>query len=472
MLYTSLTTTLFNNWNNKYMIKYLIFITLLYSVVFAQTSIKIYNQGRALVQEERKKKFSQIGKQTLLIPNIPRAAEPSTINLFSDDIQFISKEYIYHPISVESLLNVNIGKEIELVKYGEDGRIAFSTMGKLISNVNAPVFEINKRIVVNPPYSYRFSNIPNNIKDYPYLNCVVYNSSKNTNYNLAYITGSIDWEAEYNLYLISEKISEIEGWYSIRNDNSITYKNADIFLISGAVNFESQRWNPDFTKYRATSAMTRIGEGKSMQPETGETEDYFLFHIPEKINLAAKSQVRNKFVVENNISYKNIYHISHSLSRFHRNTAPQRNDIPVFVRLELSAGDVGDFQLPGGTYAVYEKNKKNLTYIGASSFGIAEDKDVIKLEIGKTHDILCTFTIQGYKINNDRYEANLDAVFDNRKDKPVSIEWIEQFSEGQWEHTNSIIKYEKLDAYRALFNIEVPANSKKTISFSAKSIKD
>ena len=97
---------------------------------------------------------------------------------------------------------------------------------------------------------------------------------------------------------------------------------------------------------------------------------------------------------------------------------------------------------------------------------------MIELEIGKTHDILCTFTIQGYKINNDRGDADLDAVFDNRKDKPVSIEWIEQFSDGRWEITNSKIKYKKLDAYRALFTIDVPANSKKTVSFSAKIEKD
>ena len=440
---------------------------LLCGVLTAQTMVKIYNQGRALVQEERVKKFSQKGKQSLLIQKIPHAADPSSVNLFSDDIQFLSKEYLYRPISIESLLNANTGKEIELVKYGDDGSITFSTKGKLISNVNTPIFEVDDKIVVNPPYSYRFPEIPDGITDYPYLNCVIDSESKNGSYTLAYITGGIDWEAEYNLYLTSEKTSEIEGWYSIRNDNSLDYKDADVTLISGAVNFESSGGAPKFKSHR-TTAMAFSGDSQSMQPETSHTEEYFIFHLPEKITLAQKSQIRHKFVTVNKLSYKTIYHISHSLSRFRRNTPAQTNEIPVLVRLQLIAKDVGSFQIPAGTFKVYEKENGSLTYIGSGSSGIVADNDIIKLEIGKTQDILCTFTIKGYKINKDSGEAELNAVFDNRKDKPVSIEWIEQFSDGRWEITNTKIKYEQLDAYRALFTVEVSAHSKKEISFKAK----
>ena len=446
-------------------------MTLLYillcGVLAAQTTVKIYNQGRALVQEERTKKFTQRGKQSLLIQKIPHAADPSSVNLFSDDIQFLSKEYLYRPISIESLLNANTGKEIELVKYGDDGSITFSIKGKLISNVNTPIFEIDDKIVVNPPYNYRFPEIPDGITDYPYLNCVIDSESKNGSYTLAYITGGIDWEAEYNLYLTSEKTSEIEGWYSIRNDNSLDYKDADVTLVSGAVNFESSGGAPKPKSHR-TTAMAFSGDSQSMQPETSHTEEYFLFHLPEKITLVQKSQIRHKFVTVNKLSYKTIYHISHSLSRFRRNTPAQTNEIPVLVRLQLIAKDVGSFQIPAGTFKVYEKENGSLTYIGSGSSGIVEDDDIIKLEIGKTHDILCTFTIKGYKINKDSGEAELNAVFDNRKDKPVSIEWIEQFSDGRWEITNTKIKYEQLDAYRALFTVEVSAHSKKEISFKAK----
>ena len=451
------------------MIKFLILNVMLCSIMTAQTTIKIYNQGRALVQEERQKKFSQEGKQKLIISNIPRAAEPSSINIFSDEMEIISKEYLYQPISIASLLNANIGEEIELVKYGEDGSISFSTKGNLISNIGAPVFEIDGKIVVNPPYSYRFPDIPDGITDYPYLSCVIDNSKKQTKYNLAYITKGIDWHAEYNLYLTPDNSSEIEGWYSIHNDNEITYEDAEISLISGSVNFKSSARSPNFTKRRAGAmgAMAASADFHSIQPETSDSEEYVLFLIKEKINLTAKSQIRHKFVTENKLPYNTIYHISHSLSRYRRNTPTQTTDIPVFVRYELIAKNIGNFQIPGGIFNVYEKENGNLTYVGAGASGIVEGDDKIKLEIGKTHDILCTFTIQGYKVSKDRGKADLEAVFENRKDETVTIEWIEQFSDGRWDITSSNLKFEQLDAYRALFKVEVPAKSKKEIHFTA-----
>ena len=381
-------------------------------------------------------------------------------------MKVISKEYLYLPISDEYMLNANIGNEIELVKYGENGSITFSTKGKLISNVTAPVFEIDGKIVINPPYNYRFSDIPNGITDYPYLNCVIESESKNGSYTLAYITGGIDWEAEYNLYLTSEKTSEIEGWYSIRNDNEITYEDAEISLVSGSVNFESSVSSPNFTK-RRSAPMASSADSHFTQPETSESEEYVLFNIPGKIDLTAKSQIRHKFVTKNKLPYNTVYHISHSLSRYRRNTPAQTTDIPVFVRYELMAKNIGNFQIPGGTFNVYEKENGNLTYIGVGTSGIVQGDDKIKLETGKTHDILCTFTIQGYKVSKDSGKADLEAVFENRKDEIVTIEWIEQFSDGRWDIKNSNLKFEQLDAYRARFKVEVPANSKKEIHFTA-----
>ena len=72
-------------------LKILFQATLIFSLTFSQRDITIYNQGRALINETREVNLGQKGKQSLLIQGIPNTADPSSINLFSDNIQFISK---------------------------------------------------------------------------------------------------------------------------------------------------------------------------------------------------------------------------------------------------------------------------------------------------------------------------------------------------------------------------------------------
>jgi len=447
-------------------LKILFQVTFVFTMAFSQIEITIYNQGRALINEIREANLWQTGKQSLIIRDIPNTVDPSSINLFSDNIQFISKEFLKKPITNQSLLNASIGKEIELVKYNEEGNISFSIMGKLISNINLPVFEIDEKVVIDPPYSYRFDSIPRGISDYPYMNCVIQSKSRKSEYHLSYITTGLNWEAEYNLRLISDKMCDLEGWYSIRNDLNLKYENTDISLVSGQVNFEKQVRSSAYLNKRRTT--TESFSSYMPPPEITETGEYSVFHLPGKINLSPKSQVRHQFVSKSEIPYESIYHISHSLQRYRRNTDAQSQNIPVYVRLELRAEDIGRFQLPGGSYKVYEQNDGSLTYIGSGSSSIAEGTDKIKLETGRTQDILCTFTIQGYEISRDVGEAQMNAVFENRKDKTITVIWIENFSDGRWDILKSTSNFERLDAYRAKFNVKIQANSKEEISFKAR----
>ena len=436
------------------------------SMIYGQINITVYNQGRALIQEFRELNLNKKGTQSVSIRNIPNTADPSSINLLSENIQFISKEFLNKPITIQTILNASIGENIELVKYGEDGKISFSTMGKLISNINQPIFEIDGNVVLNPPYSYRFKNIPDGIYDYPYLQCVIQAKSRKNNYHLSYITTGMNWNAEYNLFLMPDKKCNVEGWYSIHNDLNLNYVDVDISMVSGIVNFETLESASSFTNNRIKT--TTSYNNNLTTPIITETDEYSVFHLPNKINLTPKSQIRHQFVSRNQVPYYNIYHISHFLQRSHRSTEAQTKKIPVNVRLELHAEDIGDFQLPGGSYKVYEQNNDTLTYVGAGTASITKGSDKIKLETGKTRDILCTFTIKDYEIHRNLGEAEINAVFENRKDETISVVWIEKFSDSRWDIYKSSNDYERLDAYTAQFNIIIPANSKEKVSFNAR----
>tara|TARA_B100001029_G_C15061011_1_gene458473 strand:+ start:1893 stop:3245 length:1353 start_codon:yes stop_codon:yes gene_type:complete len=438
---------------------------ILINVIIAQTSVKIYNQGWGLIQEERYKKFNKIEEQTLLITNLPKNIEPSSVILFSNEIEFISKQYIHNPISIRSMLNENINNNIELIKYNDEGIIIFSTIGKLISNYNKPIFEIDGNIVIDPPYEYRFTSIPKNINDDPYIKCLIKNISNDSKYNLSYLTSGINWIANYNIFLKSDEMIDLEGWYYIKNDNNKNYNKVDVSLVSGNINFlsnSSNQWKPNNKSMLRSASIINDNQ----VPEIENLENYKLYKIQKKITIPANNETQFKFLNKNNVPFNYVYHISHSYSRNYR-TIPKEK-IPVSVRMEISSADLGDFQIPKGKYSVYEKNNDELIFVGSALQNIISEDNILKLETGESHDILCEFILQKFQIDNKTTKIELEAIFQNKKNKPVNIKWIESFSDGNWEITNASHKYKQLDAYRIEFSINIPANSKQKNNLSAK----
>ena len=436
---------------------------LLFNFIFAEITIKIYNNGHALVQEQRSNNFSSIGNQTLTITNFPISVISSSINIISKDITPISKQYFYKPVSIKNLLDSNIGNEIDLVVYGENGNIVFSTIGKLISNNISPVFEIDKKIVIDPPYKYQFKNIPPDILDHPYVIYSIENFKNKTKYNLSYLVKNINWNAEFDVFINEMDKAKIKGWYYIKNDNKIVYKNSEISLVSGTINFE-QKGSRAYNNQRLAAKIA------SPSFSSKNTEEYTIYNIPEKIDLNSNTEIGYNFISNDEVTYKRIYFIEHSL--FRSRSIENNIDIPVNIRYDLIADDISDIQLPKATYNLFEKENDDIIFIGSSKFDIVGEKDKIKLNTGKTNEVLCTFIIKEVKM--DKKKIILNASFKNRKNKEVSIEWIQntpdlRINEENWQIIDSDLFFTNIDYNSNLFEFKIPAKSTKTVSLTISS---
>tara|TARA_Y100001968_G_C19414766_1_gene748405 strand:- start:69 stop:1433 length:1365 start_codon:yes stop_codon:yes gene_type:complete len=446
--------------------KKIILYIILCHLIIAQSSIKIYNQGWALVKEDRNENLQKSGEQLLFIYDLPLNIDPASINVSSETINFLSKEYIYKPITINNLLYENIGNEIQLVRYNNNENSKSSISAKLISYTDIPIFEIDNKIVIDPPYNYEFPNIPYTLKDNPYIECKINSSTKNANYVLNYLLKGISWGAEFNLYINSDNTSEVQGWYFIKNSNNYSYKMMETSLVSGNINFFNQK------QVRLTSPTTRTASSNyqisvDKEPQFYNTEDYYIYKIPEKINLSRHSEFRYKFLEKKEVDYTNIYHVSHQLSRYKRYNTKKTEKIPVNIRLEIDAKNIGNFQLPSGNYYVYEKDGTEITFIGSDKNKIVSEKNKIKLEIGKSHEILSTFTIMGMEIDKNKGEIDLEAKFDNNKNKTIVLKWVQNFSDSNWKIIKSDHNYSKINANQVEFLVTIPSKSNNTINFSA-----
>ncbi len=448
------------------LIKKLIF-SISINILFTQNHITIYNQGNAFIQKNNIEVNNQLGQLILIIEDFPLSVDASSIELFSENIEFSSKEYIYKPINIDNLLNSNMNKEINLVIYSNEGNISYRTTGILISNLNFPVFEIDGKIVIDPPYKYIFNDIPPNLKEFPYLTCSANIKSKNSKYNLSYIASGFNWNAEYSINIKSMEKCSVEGWYYINNNNNMTFHNNSISLISGPINFYKKNNYSKNLNRHAMKALQNSDNNSLENSHVTTIDDYTIFNLDNTIDLEPNSKQYISFFKAHDVPYKKTYYINYNIARYNNYLNQTIDKLPINTKIELIANDIAPFQLPSGNYKVYENKDENKIFIGSNHNKIISENQTISIDIGKSYDILCDFTFKEHTITRNNGRINFIANFKNLKDTDIEIEFIQNLNDSRWIISKSNIKYEKIDASKIKFLINIDANNDSQLNLEA-----
>ena len=448
------------------LIKQLIF-SISINILFTQNHVTIYNQGNAFIQKNNIEVNNQLGELILIIEGFPLSVDASSIEIFSENIEFSSKEYVYKPINIDNLLNSNINKEINLVSYSNEGNISYRTEGTLISNLNFPIFEIDGKIVIDPPYKYIFNDIPSNLKDFPYLNCSAIIKSKNSKYNLSYIASGFNWNAEYSINIKSMGKCSVEGWYYINNNNNMAFYKNSVSLVSGPINFYKKKYYSKNLNRHAMKTLQNSDNNSLENSHVTTIDDYTIFNIDDTINLEPNSKQYISFFKTNDVPYKKTYYINYNISKYNNYLNQTIDKLPINTKIELLANDIASFQLPSGNYKVYENTNENKIFIGSNHNKIISENQTISIDTGKSHDVLCDFTFKEHNITRNNGRINFIANFKNFKDTKIEIEFVLNLNDSRWIISKSNIKYEKIDASKIKFIINIDANSDSQLNLQA-----
>ena len=141
-----------------------IFFSIIMCSVFLQvglsTEIFIYNQNMAFIQDQSSLELSNKGDVSFILNGLPENTIPSSILIESDCIDIISHEFIHNPPTLENILESFVGKKIQLVRYGDDGNIASSRDGLLLSTRPSVMFEIDGRLLLIRLIAIYFHTFP------------------------------------------------------------------------------------------------------------------------------------------------------------------------------------------------------------------------------------------------------------------------------------------------------------------------
>jgi hypothetical protein len=145
----------------------------------------------------------------------------------------------------------------------------------IISTKNGVVYKMSGRIFTGRQGRLIFPSLPENILSKPTLLWLLQSRLDGPKpVEATYLTGRLNWNADYVAVLDKDdRMMDLKGWVTLKNQSGATYKNAKLKLVAGDVNRVIEQ-------YGTYDAMGRLEEAASKRSREAFTEQsFFEYHL-------------------------------------------------------------------------------------------------------------------------------------------------------------------------------------------------
>ena len=317
---------------------------------------------------------------------------------------------------------------------------------------------------------------------------------------ISYLTSGLSWRAFYMGTLSeNEKTMRLQGYVRVTNRSGEDYENAQTRLIVGKVNIldriadlarrEHPYGRPGYPRPMALrKSMARGAEvkGEMMEmsmmsmdaaaPKEIKKEglsEYFLYTIEGTETIRNGWSKRLASFDTEDVPVVNLY--KHEHDRY-------GDQVLRFLSFKNDADhNLGETPIPGGNLKVYREAGDNghLSYTGQSSFKYIPVDEDVELNLGAVTDVVLEAVLMDQKTKNYSYNHRGDIDgFDeirtfevkvkNTRDIPVKVEITRNNASTSWDiqKGGQFDKYEKIDANRIKFTVQLKPHSEKTFTYT------
>jgi len=205
-----------------------------------QSSVTVYNGNIALIKEVRNVNL-KMGISIVSITGVASKIDPTSVSFSAkdnpDDVQLLEQNYEYDLVGTRKLFQKYIDENIEVsLKSGK------SFKGVLLSSTGSDIIiRLPKGMVRMYPVSavngVEFPKLPDGLVTKPTLVWKLDSKvSGNRDIEVNYLTGGIDWHAEYILTLGNDNEPlDLSSWVSIDNRSGAAYADATLKVVAGDI---------------------------------------------------------------------------------------------------------------------------------------------------------------------------------------------------------------------------------------------
>ncbi|HEY3661823.1 MAG TPA: hypothetical protein VGL24_01575, partial [Chthoniobacterales bacterium] len=302
----------------------------------ADPALTIYNQNFAVVRDTVPLDLKQ-GQNDIRFTNTTAHLEPDSVILRDPSgktkLQILEQNYRNDPVSQELLLSLFEGRTIDFLvtepnkpstvvpgkiirsgyvahsqeamqRYGPGYAMAQSAMSYGSGSVQ-PIIEVDGKLRFSLPGQPLFPPLENDAILKPTLEWQLHaDSAAKLTAELAYITGGMSWNADYNIVAPEDSDDlTVVGWVTMDNQSGKTFEKAKIKLMAGDVS----KIQPGEAYAGAMRAMDSVAKSEAAPVTEKAFEDYHLYSLPRAVTLHDRETKQVEFIRATGVHSEKLY---------------------------------------------------------------------------------------------------------------------------------------------------------------------
>jgi len=441
-------------------------------------AVTVYNQGTALVQDRRTLTLNS-GVNIIDFTDVAAMIDATSVSFTSltdpEGTVVLEQNYIYDLVNSAALLERYLDETIQVTTM-LDGQTFTGTLlsgrgGTIILQEDSGEVRV---IELGNVRDMQFPALPDGLITRPTLRWLI-NSQQDgeQQVELTYLTGGMNWTADYNLLLANGNTSlDLNGWVTLNNTSGRSFSEAQLKLVAGDVNRLPE---PQMTRMEMEMAadMAPAPVGGVAQREFFE---YQLYEVNRPVTVGDNETKQVEFVTGAGIAAQTFFVYDSSPQYFgyfvQEDFYGQTGITDVNNYLEFDTGEASGLgaDLPAGRVRVYQEDVDGAALlIGENQIDHTPEGETVRIFLGNAFDLVgeriqTDFNLVTGNVLTETYEIRLR----NRKDnESVEIRVPERlFRWSNWQILDASMPYEQLNANTIEFRPTIEPGSETIITYT------
>jgi hypothetical protein len=471
----------------------------------AAPALTIYNQNFAVVRDTLPLDLKD-GVTDVNFSDTTAHLEPDSVILRDPSgkvkLQVLEQNYRNDPVSQELLLSLFEGKTIgflvndqvvqgKIIRSGYTGhsQMAMQRYGQqyyqqqmMSTSASQPIIEVDGKLKFGLPGQPIFPSLGDDTILKPMISWkIAADAPGKVDAELAYITGGMSWEADYNVIAPEDSdLLDIVGWVTMDNQSGKTFDNAKIKLMAGDVNkLQDQKG----IMMKEEDSLAADAPTSQAAPVTEKAfDEYHLYSLPHATTLHDGETKQVEFIHASGVKSQKVYvydgvKINWDQWRYNWQGIRENegfgseSDTKVAVMREFKNSELNHLgmPLPKGRLRFYKQDDKQLEFTGENVIDHTPKDELVKIYTGNAFDLVGERRRTNFQVDSSRRWADesFEIKLRNHKKEPVEIRAVEHlYRWNNWDITAKSDPFIKTDAQQMEFVVALKSDEEKTVTYT------